>query len=222
MRLKKSVVRDIFILLAMLFFIIEGSKMIRRKDSRGRVLNDGETQRTDGRYAYQYTDAFGDRKMIYSWKLLPSDKTPTGKRKGLSLREKEKQIRDAMDSGILPYGGNMTVLELVERYVSQKTGVRHNTKANYNFVINVIKKEAFGTRRIDKIKLSDAKAWLIKLQADGRGYSSIHSIRGVVRPAFQMAVDDDLLVKNPFEFQLATVVVNDSVTREALTRKQER
>lgn len=64
MRLKKSVVRDIFILLAMLFFIIEGSKMIRRKDSRGRVLNDGETQRTDGRYAYQYTDAFGDRKMI--------------------------------------------------------------------------------------------------------------------------------------------------------------
>ena len=196
--------------------------MIRRKDNRGRVLNDGETQRTDGRYAYQYTDAFGDRKMIYSWKLLPSDRTPTGKRKGLSLREKEKQIRDAMDSGILPYGGNMTVLELVERYVSQKTGVRHNTRANYNFVINVIKKEAFGTRRIDKIKLSDAKAWLIKLQADGRGYSSIHSIRGVVRPAFQMAVDDDLLVKNPFEFQLATVVVNDSVTREALTRKQER
>lgn len=72
------------------------------------------------------------------------------------------------------------------------------------------------------MKLSDAKCWLIKLQQDGRGYSSIHSIRGVVRPAFQMAVDDDLIRKNPFEFQLATVVVNDSVTREAITRKQER
>ena len=36
-------------------------------------------------------------------------------------------------------------------------------------------------------RLSDAKAWLIKLQQiDGRGYSSIHSIRGVLRPAFQM------------------------------------
>ena len=45
--------------------------------------------------------------------------------------------------------------------------------------------------------------------------------RSVVRPAFQMAVDDDLILKNPFEFQLATVVVNDSVTREALTNKQE-
>lgn len=37
-----------------------------------------------------------------------------------------------------------------------------------------------------------------------------------------MAVDDDLIRKNPFAFQLATVVVNDSVTREAITRKQER
>ena len=37
-----------------------------------------------------------------------------------------------------------------------------------------------------------------------------------------MAVDDDLIRKNPVEFQLATVVVNDSVTREAITRKQER
>ena len=62
----------------------------------------------------------------------------------------------------------------------------------------------------------------IKLQKDGRGYSTIHSVRGVVRPAFQMAVDDDLIRKNPFEFQLATVVVNDSLTREAITRKQER
>ena len=61
-----------------------------------------------------------------------------------------------------------------------------------------------------------------QIRRDSRGYSSIHSIRGVVRPAFQMAVDDDLIRKNPFEFQLATVVVNDSVTREAITRKQER
>ncbi len=196
--------------------------MVRRKDSRGRVLNDGETQGKDGRYRYQYMDVLGERKAVYSWKLLPSDKTPAGKRKDLSLREKEKKIKEDLNSGTVPCGGNMTVLELVEKYVSQKTGVRHNTKAGYNFVVNIIKNEEFGMKRIDKVKLSDAKAWMIKLQADGRGYSSIHSIRGVVRPAFQMAVDDDLLIKNPFEFHLATVVVNNSVTREALTGKQER
>jgi integrase len=76
--------------------------------------------------------------------------------------------------------------------------------------------------RIDRIKTYDAKEWLIKLQDDGRGYSSIHSIRGVVRPAFQMAVENELLYKNPFDFELNTVVVNDSVRREAITRQQER
>ena len=53
-------------------------------------------------------------------------------------------------------------------------------------------------------------------------YSSIHTIRGVLRPAFQMAMDDDILVKNPFQFELAGVIVNDSVTREAITKEQMR
>ena len=44
----------------------------------------------------------------------------------------------------------------------------------------------------------------------------------VLRPAFQMAVDDDILVKNQFGFQLAGVFVNDTVTREAITKDQMR
>lgn len=194
-----------------------------RRDNKGRKLFNGESQRKDGKYEYKYHDAWGKRKTVYSWKLTPTDRVPSGKRDDISLREKIKQIQKDLNSNITPDGGNFTVLELVEKYISQKTGVRHNTRSNYKFVVNVIKKEAFGQKRIDKIKVSDAKEWLIKMQQiDGRGYSSIHTIRGVVRPAFQMAVDDDLLAKNPFEFQLNTVVVNDSVTREAITRQQER
>lgn len=194
-----------------------------RRDNKGRKLFNGESQRKDGKYEYKYQDAWGKRKTVYSWKLTPADRVPAGKRDDISLREKIKQIQKNLNSNITPDGGNFTVLELVEKYISQKTGVRHNTRSNYNFVVNVIKKEDFGQKRIDKIKVSDAKEWLIKMQQiDGRGYSSIHTIRGVVRPAFQMAVDDDLLVKNPFELQLNTVVVNDSVTREAITRQQER
>ena len=193
-----------------------------RRDNKGRKLATGESLDKDGRYRYKYNDSFGKRKSVYSWRLTESDPYPKGKRKDISLREKEKVIEKALCDAVSTNCGDMTVLELVQRYISQKRGVKHNTQANYNFVINVIKKEEFGAKRIDTIKLSDAKAWLIKLQDDGRGYSSIHSIRGVVRPAFQMAVDDDLIRKNPFEFQLATVVVNDSVTREAITRKQQR
>ena len=200
----------------------ERNRNQKRRDKKGRILRNGESQRADGRYAFVYTDCFGKQKFLYSWKLESTDPLPVGRRPCQSLREKEKVILRDINDGITPYGDNLTVLELVKKYIAQKTGVRHNTAANYNFVINIIKKEEFGALRIDKVKLSDAKAWLIKLQADGRGYSTIHSVRGVVRPAFQMAVDDDLIRKNPFEFQLCTVVVNDSVTRGAITRKQER
>lgn len=194
----------------------------KRRDNKNRILRNGESQRKDGRYSFKYIDGSGTARFVYSWKLEKNDKVPAGKRDRLSLREKEKSIQRDIDDMINPRGGEMTVEALVKKYLLQKTGVRHNTEANYNFVLNIIKNEEFGKWHIDQVKLSDAKCWLIKLQKDGRGYSSIHSIRGVVRPAFQMAVDDDLIRKNPFDFQLATVVVNDSVTRKAITRKQER
>ena len=194
----------------------------KRRDNRNRILHNGESQRQDGRYAYKYKDINGETKFVYSWRLDKNDRAPAGKPRDLSLREKERQIQQDLFNQIVPNGGNLTVLELVQKYLSLKVNVRHNTQANYNFVVGILKKEAFGSLRIDKVKLPDAKAWLIKLQKDGRGYSTIHSVRGVVRPAFEMAVQDDLIRKNPFGFELATVVVNDSVTREAITRAQER
>ena len=194
----------------------------KRRDNRNRILHVGESQRPDGRYAYKYKDLNGDYKFVYSWRLDKNDRTPAGKAREPSLREKERQIQQDLFNKIVPNGGDLTVLELVEKYLSLKVNVRHNTQANYNFVLNILKKEAFSQMRIDKVKLSDAKAFLIKLQKDGRGYSTIHSVRGVIRPAFEMALQDDLIRKNPFQFELETVVVNDSVTREAITRAQER
>lgn len=194
----------------------------KRRDNRNRILHVGESQRPDGRYAYKYKDLNGEYKFVYSWRLDKNDRAPAGKAREPSLREKERQIQQDLFNKIVPNGGDLTVLELVEKYLSLKVNVRHNTQANYNFVLNILKKEAFSQMRIDKVKLSDAKAFLIKLQKDGRGYSTIHSVRGVIRPAFEMALQDDLIRKNPFQFELATVVVNDSVTREAITRAQER
>lgn len=52
----------------------------KRKDSKGRILRDGESQRKDGRYRYQYKDSKGVRREVYSWKLVETDRTPSGKR----------------------------------------------------------------------------------------------------------------------------------------------
>ncbi len=197
--------------------------MAERRDSKNRILRPGESQRTDGRYMYRYTDFNGKRRAVYSWTLTDKDFTPKGKKRGPSLRAQEKQIEFDMLNQVVPNGNNLTVLSLAEAYTSLRTGVRNSTRAGYKTVLNILRKDPFGSMRIDKVTFAEAKAWLVRLQTvDGRSYSSIHSIRGVLRPAFRMALENDWVRKNPFDFELATVVVNDSVTREALTRKQER
>lgn len=192
-----------------------------RKDHKNRLLREGESQNKDGRYRYSYYEN-GKQKSFYSWKLESTDKLPAGKKECVSLREQIEKLQKKQ----LLYGkyseSSYTVLDLVERYIGLKTGVRKSTQAGYKTVINVLKKEEFGSRKISDIRISDAKLWLIQMQKSGRGYSSIHTIRGVLRPAFQMAVDDDVLLKNPFEFQLATIIINDSIRREAIPKKQER
>ena len=195
--------------------------METRRDSKHRVLRRGESIRKDGKYQFKYVLG-GKPKFVYSWRLESTDPLPKGRKPCLSLREMEKTISRDSESALRLLEGRMTVLELVERYIQTRTGVRPNTKLNYSTAVNVLRKEEFSSRMIRDVRISDAKLFLIKLQSDGRGYSSVAHIRGILRPAFQMAVDDDILLKNPFGFELAGVVVNDSVTREAISREDMR
>lgn len=193
----------------------------QRRDSKHRVLRKGESIRANGKYQYKY-HVDGKPRFVYSWRLEPTDPLPAGKKPCLSLRELEKQIGRDMDAQLDPTGRNMTVKELVARYLATKTGVRPNTLQNYKFVQNVLEKEEFSNKKISSVRTSDAKLFLIKMQQDGKGSSTVKTVRGVLRPAFQMAVDDDMIVKNPFDFMLAGVVVNTEMTRQAISRKQMR
>ena len=179
----------------------------KRKDNKGRLLRTGESQRKDLIYQYRYTDFRGKRQAIYDSDLQ-------------ELRKKEKEVQKQVDDGLDYMAGQITVIELLEKYISLKQGVRYNTKVGYKFVLDLIKKEEFGYRKISTIKVSDAKQWFMKLQKDGRGYSTITSVRGVIKPAFQMACDEDAIRKNPFVFKLTDAVVNDSEPRIALTEEQ--
>lgn len=180
----------------------------KRKDNKGRILRTGESQRKDLIYQYRYTDIRGKRQTVYSSDLK-------------ELREKEKEIQKQLDEGIDYAAGKATVIALVERYISLKQGVRYNTKVGYNFVLNLIKKEDFGYRQIRDIRVSDAQKWIMKLHEDGKGYSTITSVRGVVKPAFQMAYNEDIICRNPFDFKLVDVVPNDSQKRIAMTEEQQ-
>lgn len=196
---------------------------VKRRDNKNRVLRNGESQRKDGRYAFKYLDSEGKPNFVYSWKLVDTDALPAGKRECIPLRDKELEILKTINDDSIPKTEYITVLELVEKYILQKKGVRHSTRAGYKTVINLLKakEKEFGSKRINEVKLSDAKQWLIDMQQNERGYSSICTIRGILRPAFQMAMDDDIISKNPFQFNLGDVLYNDSKKREALTKEQE-
>lgn len=176
----------------------------KRKDKKGRILKDGESYRTDGRYMYRYTTAKGERQCVYSRSLD-------------ELREKEQQIQRDLQDGIDYSAGTISMITLAERYLTQRQGVKYNTKVGYTFVLNLMRKQDFCYKRIKDVKPSDAKAFFISLHDEGYSYSTLTTIRGVIKPAFDMAVEDDIVRRNPFAFRVVDVVANDTVSRKALS-----
>lgn len=82
----------------------------KRKDSKGRVLKDGESQRANGTYDYRYTDIHKKRRCIYAKSLT-------------ELRKKEEELWRDLADGIDYAAGEMTVADLVDRYMNLKRGL---------------------------------------------------------------------------------------------------
>ena len=180
----------------------------KRRDQKGRILKTGESQRNDGHYMFRYTDIHKKRRYVYAKTLE-------------ELRQKEADIqRDTVD-GIDYAAGEMTVIELVTRYMNLKRSLKENSFRAYDSVINRIREDPFGQKQIRHVKLSDAKSWFVSLHDRGYKQNTIGVMQCVVRPAFEMAVDDDILRKNPFKFKLSDVVPRDAYVRTALSREQQ-
>lgn len=75
-----------------------------RKDSKGRVLKTGESERKDGLYQYRYTESSGVRKTIYANNLT-------------DLRKKEAEIQKLSQLGVSYFEGSMSVNDLLKRYL---------------------------------------------------------------------------------------------------------
>ena len=85
----------------------------KRKDSKGRVLKKGESQRKNGTYDYRYTTKKGKIVSVYAKTLE-------------DLRQKEILIeRDILD-GIDYNAGEQTVSELVDKYINMKRKIKTN------------------------------------------------------------------------------------------------
>lgn len=193
----------------------------KRRDSRGRILHTGESQRTDGRYLFKYTDAFGKTQYVFSCKLVPTDTTPKGKREKPSLRELEQQIRRDIEDGIDSTGKKMTLCQLYAKQNAQRANVKKSTQSQRKQLARLLKEDKLGSRTIDSIKPSDAKEWALRMKENGFSYNTINNHKRSLKASFYIAIQDDYVRKNPFDFKLSEVIENDTKAKTALTEEQE-
>lgn len=186
-----------------------------RRDSHGVVLRRGESYRKqDKRYVYSYTDKYGKRRAVYNSDLV-------------ALRAIEDEIKMDLHDGINLYEAEqMTVNDLFDRYLAVKVNLRRTTKQNYMAMYNRHVRYGFGKNRIKSLKYSDVKKFYIKLvEEDGIKPRTVGTINCCLHPAFNMAVKEDLIRKNPVEGVYSEIlehpenVVNE---RRALTRAQQK
>ena len=157
----------------------------RRKDSKGRVLKSGESERSDGTYMYRYTASNGKRHCVY-------DKTLEG------LRKREDDISRNRADGIRTEAPMVTVNDIYYMWLRLKKGLKDNTFQNYKYMYESFVEPDLGRYRIATLKHSDVLRFYNTL-ADERllKANTIDNIHTVLHQVLDLAVQDNYLRTNP-------------------------
>ena len=169
----------------------------KRKDKRGRPLFKGEEQLKDGRYAYRYRDKYGQRQTYYSWKLVPNDYVPKGKKSKESIREFVEQLTVDKVKGIDTFTSKAVTLNARwELYLKQKY-IKESTMSNYIYLWDKYVKSTLGQLKLSDINSSVVMDYYLKLyNVNCLSLSSVLSIHYLVHPVLDICVEDNLINRN--------------------------
>ena len=185
-----------------------------RKDNKGRNLRTGETQRSDGSYMFVYKLGT-KKKYIYDTDLA-------------SLRAKEKQIAKDADDGIRTQEAmKLTLNDMFKVYMDNNIRLKPSTRANYEYLWDrYVKDEPFANEPLPNVRRSDVLGFYTKLLKHGFAINSLESINTIVHPAFELAVADDYIRKNPSKGIYTKLKTDGSAPkpkkRIALTKAQQK
>ena len=198
----------------------------KRKDSKGRILRNGESQRKDGKYEFKYVDAKGGRHSAYSWKLVDTDKVPAGKRCTECLRDMEKRILRDIEDGIDIYDSSRTTLDhYYEEYISGKKELKQSTRTNYKYMYNKYVRDTLGHMNVASIKYSDIRRFYLSLiHEQGFKPNSMEIVHTILHPVFTTAVRDGFIRVNPTDGVMAEIKKShdwEKPKRHALTEAQQ-
>lgn len=157
-----------------------------RKDNKKRNLHTGESQRKDGSYMFRYIDPLtGKRKAIYA-NDLPE------------LRAKEKQVQRDLEEHILTDAEckKMTLNDLFDRYLKTKE-IEDTTISNYMYLWDKFVRNTIGNFKIIALRPSQVRIFYANLSKKGLAYNTIKYIHMIIFPTLELAVNDDIIRKNP-------------------------
>lgn len=157
-----------------------------RKDSKGRKLHTGETQRKDGIYLYRYIDVCtGKRKSVYA-NDLPS------------LRRKEKAITKDIDDYIVTDSDakNLTLNMLFEKYLDISV-LEDVTRSSYKNMWDIHVRNTIGNVKIVNLRASHIMGIYSDMSKKKYAKSTIKYIHMLIYPALEIAVNDNIIRKNP-------------------------
>ena len=186
----------------------------KRKDKKGYMLRTGECQRSDGRYSFSYTDRWKKRHVVYANSLV-------------ELREKEKQIRLDLDSGIKTSDAkSKTINEVFDKFIDKKLDIKPTTKAKYYFDFDHYVREGFGKQKIGEVHYSDVRNFYYGLlQQKKLKPGTLDGVNTVLHQTFQFAVRDEIIRSNPTDGVMAEIKRSDlwvRPKRHALTLQEQR
>ena len=115
----------------------------------------------------------------------------------------------------------MTLCQLYAKQNLQRANVKKSTQKQREQLMRLLKEDKLGARSIDAIKPSDAKEWALRMKDKGFSYNTINNHKRSLKASFYIAIQDDCVRKNPFDFKLSEVLENDTKEKVALTEEQE-
>ncbi|MBQ3334952.1 MAG: site-specific integrase [Eubacteriaceae bacterium] len=169
--------------------------MSEKKDLKGRKLHTGESQLSNGRYRYRYTDKNGKRHCVYSWRLTRSDKPPKGKRDDLCLRDKEKDILITLAKGNTAKS-DLTINDCFDMVMRAKVNLKESTKQTQKISYNANVRRAIGEMKISKCTQSDITAFYASLFEDGKKHGTVKMIHSFLHTAFEKGIELGIVSAN--------------------------
>lgn len=197
--------------------------MEKKRDKKGRILRNGERQRSDGRYEFRYLNRDGEQCSLYSWRLVETDPTPQGKRHCEPLRSLEDKLAEQKIFQLdIKKANSMTVDNAYDIYMSLhpkwKPSTRHNKRQLYKNHI----KEKFGNRKLADLRNSEIKAYYIYMQEkENLNFGTVRQIHALLYSILECAVDDDILKRNPAKNATKDIVINEPIKHHPLTQDQQ-